>query len=66
MVIGVNLAKILGGLFESEHQGLGTGYNPVHNQGPSWVGTGHGRGLDWVRCQTLSRLCRVGHDDCRV
>jgi len=28
--------------------------------------TGDGRGLDWVRSQTLSRLCRVGHEGCRV
>ena len=52
--MAVNLAKILGGP-ESEH--LGLGYNPAHSQRPCWGG--HGRGLDRVRSQTLSRLSKL-------
>ena len=39
-------------------------YNPTGSQRP-YLG-GHGRGLDWVRSQTVSRLSRMGHEECRV
>jgi len=58
-LIGVNLAKILGGP-KSEH----LWYNRVHSERP--CGGGHGRGVDWVQSQTLSRLSRVGYEECRA
>ena len=54
VLTGVNLAKLLGGP-DSEH--LGLGYNHAHSQRP--CRGGHGRGVDWIRSQTLSRLSRV-------
>ena len=45
--ISVKLAKLLGG---SEVQ-IASGVQPSHSQRPCWGG--HGRGLDWVRSQTV-------------